>query len=171
MKSSTWWHSSRNWRRKDVWYISKIQLMLNIIWKNLFLLWYWWLWVPFVRSPFFPLTPNQQKYRTFFFLTFIASVAPVTVEEHMLYTTFSTILEIPYYSKPLPRKGRLAFPLKPLFLETIVRIDISCPKWYYDAYHSKKSTPRITQLLQMAASHGWFTIDGNKVKKKKTKAT
>ena len=52
---------------------------------------------------------------------FIASVAPVTIEEHRLYATFSAGLEIPY-SKPWPWKGRLALPLKPLFLETIVRI-------------------------------------------------
>ena len=58
------------------------------------------------------------------FLTFlkkIASVAPVTIEEHTLYTTLSAIMKIPY--KPLSQLGQpLPFPLKCLFLEMTVRI-------------------------------------------------
>ena len=71
-------------------------------------------------STFFSFTSNHKIPNFFFF--FIASVTPVTI---VLYTTFSAVLEIPY-SKPLPRKGRLALPLKPLFFETIV-CNISCP--------------------------------------------
>jgi len=69
----------------------------------------------------------------------IPSVAPVTIEEHMLYTTLSAVLKIPY--KPFSQSGQLPLPLQCLFLEMT-------------------STPRVTHLLQMATSHGWFTIDG-----------
>jgi len=70
----------------------------------------------------------------------IPSVAPVTIEEHMLYTTLSAVLKIPY--KPLSQSGQqLPLPLRCLFLEMT-------------------STPRVTHLLQMATSHGWFAIDG-----------
>jgi len=69
----------------------------------------------------------------------IPSVAPVTMEEHMLYTTLSAILKIPY--KPLSQPAPLPLPLQRLFLDMT-------------------SAPRVTPLLQMAANHGWFTIDG-----------
>jgi len=70
----------------------------------------------------------------------IPSVAPVTIEEHMLYTTLSAVLKIPY--KPLSQPGgQLPFPLRCLFLEMT-------------------SAPRTTHLLQVATSHRWFAIDG-----------
>lgn len=98
----------------------------------------------------------------------LASVAPVTVEEHMVYTTLSAILNIPY--KPPSRSGRLPFPSKPLFLEMTVRkyppalIIIIIMKNTHLYMCIFQSTPRFTPLLQMAAGHGWFAMDGIKVK-------
>jgi quinate dehydrogenase len=61
---------------------------------------------------------------------YIASVAPVTIEEHMLYTTLSAVLKIPY--KPLSQPGqRPPLPLQCLFLEMTVRISIQEPNCYY----------------------------------------
>ena len=52
---------------------------------------------------------------------FVASVAPVTIEEHMLYTTLSAVLKIPY--KPLSQQQGQLLPLpsQRLFLEMTVR--------------------------------------------------
>ena len=67
--------------------------------------------------------------KKFFFIYFIqnivplASVAPVTMEEHMLYTTLSAVLKIPY--KPPCQPGQLPLPLRRLFLEMTVRISQS----------------------------------------------
>ncbi|KAF8799571.1 hypothetical protein BYT27DRAFT_7201458 [Phlegmacium glaucopus] len=75
----------------------------------------------------------------------VPSVAPVTVEEHMVHTTLSAIFKIPYkhHHHPPSQSRRLPLPSKPLFLEMT-------------------STPRVTPLLQMAAGHGWFVMDGIK---------
>ena len=59
---------------------------------------------------------------------FVASVAPVTIEEHMLYTTLSAVLKISY--KPLAlvsQPGQLPPPLQRLFLEMTVRRIIQSP--------------------------------------------
>ena len=71
---------------------------------------------------FFFFSPNinthiKKCFQLFFF--FVASVAPVTIEEHMLYTTLSAVLKIPY--KPLSQSGQqLPLPLQRLFLEVTV---------------------------------------------------
>ena len=44
---------------------------------------------------------------------------------------------------------------------------MQCPNDYYEAlilFIYQQSTPRVTHLLQMATSHGWFVIDGIQVK-------
>ena len=82
----------------------------------------------------------------------------------MLYTTLSAVLKIPY--KPLSQSGQLPLPLQCLFLEMTVRIcSVQLILYEILIIIITKSTPRVTHLLQMATSHGWFTIDGMQVKK------
>ena len=93
--------------------------------------------MPFVREVFFfflihTIKKKKKKKKenvtsiNFFFL--VASVSPVTIEEHMLYTTLSAVLKIPY-KRPLSsqpgqqqqQQQQLPLPLQCLFLEMTVR--------------------------------------------------
>ncbi|KAF8157113.1 hypothetical protein B0H34DRAFT_487264 [Crassisporium funariophilum] len=69
----------------------------------------------------------------------IPSTPPATIEEHMVYTTVSAVLQVPY---KIPQgSAQLPIPNQRIFLEMTYK-------------------PRVTPLLQMAKLEAWFTIDG-----------